>query len=285
MVGHSRQTFFAPLLHPALSRRTALQAGSVGLLGLGIDHLAAFRDADASPVRPAVRARSVIYIFLSGGLAQHDSFDLKPLAPENIRGEFLPIDTKTPGIQICEHLPLLAQRSDKWALVRSLGHYTGNHSLGHMIMLSGRSEAPPAFSDNRPQPTDWPSIASIAGDATRPRNNLPPAVVLPERFVHYSGRVIPGQFGGQMGNRRDPWFIEASPYDPAGYGAYPTYGFDHQQRPHDPTKKRFQAPNLTLPDGFADNRLGRRLDLLGHIDEQRRQFDRSASTEAFERYR
>lgn len=272
-------------VHPVFSRRAALEAGSVSLLGLGLNHLVGLRDATASPSRPAVRARSVIYIFLSGGLSQHDSFDPKPEAPDNIRGEFTPIDTATPGIQICEHLPMLAARSRHWALVRSLTHPSNDHSLGHHIMLTGRSEAPPLFNASKPQSTDFPCIASIAGDATRPRNNLPPAVVLPERFVHYSGRVIPGQFAAQMGSRRDPWFIEASPYDPAGYGAYPEYGFDHQRRPHDPTKKRFQAPNLTLPEGLGNGRLDSRLDLLEYIDTQRKQLDRSASTEAFERYR
>ncbi|SVC83112.1 uncharacterized protein METZ01_LOCUS335966, partial [marine metagenome] len=79
---------------------------------------------------PNGRAKSVIYVFLSGGLAQHESFDLKPNAPSNIRGEFNPIRTKTPGIQICEHLPMLAQRSDKWALVRSLTHPHNEHSQG-----------------------------------------------------------------------------------------------------------------------------------------------------------
>ena len=150
-----------------------------------------------------------IYIFLSGGLAQHDSFDMKPDAPADIRGEFKPIATATPGLQICEHLPMLAQRSDKWAICRSLTHPSNDHSAGHMIMLSGRTMLPPGFNPSASMPTDWPSIAAIAGDATRPRNNLPPAVVLPERLIHYSGRIIPGQSGGQMGTQRAPWFIEA----------------------------------------------------------------------------
>ena len=73
---------------------------------------------------------------------------------------------------------------------------------------------------------DWPSIASVVGDALPARNNnLPPAVVLPERLIHRTGRIIPGQFGGQMGNRRDPWFIEASPFNAKSYGAYPDYEF------------------------------------------------------------
>src|SRR5205823_8408566 len=166
--------------HPSLSRRTMLQAGGISLLGLGTSHLNALRAESPSP-HPA---KAVIYIFLSGGLAQHDSFDLKPNAPESIRGEFKPIATKTPGIQICEHLPLLAERSPLWALVRSLTHRSNDHSAGHMIMLTGRSELPPGFNPSAPRPTDWPSIAAVAGEMTRPRNNLPPAAILPEEPVH-----------------------------------------------------------------------------------------------------
>ncbi len=95
------------LYHPLVSRRTALQAGAVGLLGLGMNHLRALRAADvaAPPAHPGGgRARACIYIFLSGGLAQHESFDLKPDAPDGIRGEFRPAATSTPGIQISEHL-------------------------------------------------------------------------------------------------------------------------------------------------------------------------------------
>ena len=140
------------------------------------------------------RAKSVIYIFLSGGLAQQDSFDMKPDAPENVRGDFKPIATKTPGIEICEHLPMLAQRSNLWALCRSLTHPWNEHSQGHHIMLTGRSDLPPGFSGSAPQATDWPCIASIANAVTQPQNNLPPAVVLPNRLIHSSGRIIPGQF-------------------------------------------------------------------------------------------
>ena len=96
------------------------------------------------------RPKSVIYIFLSGGLAQHESFDMKPDAPDTIRGEFKPIATRTPGIQICEHLPLLAERSDMWALVRSLAHPHPDHSAGHMLMLSGRSQLPPVSTARSP---------------------------------------------------------------------------------------------------------------------------------------
>ena len=133
----------ASWIHPTISRRTTVQAGAIGLLGMGMNHLAGLRSANAAaPASPTARAKSCIYIFLSGGLAQQDSFDLKPNAPAEIRGEFNPIATNTPGIDICEHLPLLAQRSHLWSLVRSLTHPTNGHTLGHYYMLTGHSTAP-----------------------------------------------------------------------------------------------------------------------------------------------
>ena len=260
-----------------------LQAGSIGLLGLGMNHLPPLRAAESSrPVQAT--AKSVIYIFLSGGLAQHDSFDLKPSAPDNIRGEFKPIATQTPGIQICEHLPMLAACSDKWALVRSLTHPSNDHSAGHQIMLSGRSTLPVGFNPSAPGPTDWPSIAAVAGAATKQRHNLPPAVVLPDRIVHNSGRVLPGQFAGQMGPTRNPWFIEAAPFHTTSYGAFPQYQFDHQERGQKDSRL-FQAPNLSLPEGLDPARFQSRTGLLSILGEQRKELDRAAQTENFDRFR
>ncbi|MCP4813460.1 MAG: DUF1501 domain-containing protein [Planctomycetaceae bacterium] len=272
--------------HLTLSRRTAIQAGAVSILGLGMNHLQALR---AAPVVDAIgqsqpRAKSVIYIFLSGGLAQQDSFDMKPDAPDNVRGDFKPIATKTPGLQICEHLPMLAQRSDRWAICRSLTHSSNEHSQGHHIMLTGRSDLPPGFSGSAPKSTDWPCIASIAKAVTQPQNNLPPAVVLPERLVHSSGRVIPGQFAGMMGEKYNPWFIEASPFHKTSYGAYPEYKFDHQERGNE-DKRVYQAPNLQLPHGMARHRMDGRLKLRDVLAGQRSQLDQAAQTEKFDRFR
>ncbi len=267
--------------HPVVSRRTMIQAGGVSLLGLGSGELSALRAESSSKHT----ARSVIYIFLSGGLAQHDSFDPKPDAPENIRGEFKPIATRTPGLRICEHLPKLAERSERWALIRSLTHPTNDHSAGHLFMLTGRSSVPPGFNPNAPKDTDWPSIAAVAGAVTSVRNNLPPAVVLPDRIVHNSGRVIPGQFGGVMGRNRDPWFLEASRFEPRAYGAYPQYEFDHQQRPFKPLRPGFELPDLSLPQGVDPTRLSSRLDVLKRIDEQRASLDRHAARSTMDRQR
>ncbi len=272
------------LVHPRISRRAAVQVGAVGLLGLGLNHLTALR-AEADERAPRGRARSVIFIFLSGGLSQLDSFDLKPNAPDEIRGPFRPIETNTAGIQICEHLPLLARRSHLWALVRSLTHGSNDHSAGHQIMLTGRSELPPGFDPSRPRAGDWPSIAALAGVLAPRRNNLPPAVVLPERLIHATGRTIPGQFAGLMGPRHDPWFIEASPFDPRAYGAYPSFEFDHQERAHTGRERLFQAPSLDLPAGVGEGRLASRLELLRRIDRQRADLERVAEVAQFDRYR
>jgi hypothetical protein len=273
--------------HPLITRRTLIQAGALGLVGLGTNHLQALRAAGGeSSSSPAGfgKARAAIYIFLSGGLAQQDSFDLKPEAPDNVRGEFKPIATRTPGVQICEHLPGLAERSQLWALLRSLTHRSNDHSAGHHIMLTGRSELPPGFDPGAARPADWPSIASVVGYAMAARNNLPPAVMLPERLTHSSGRVIPGQFAGILGQGHDPWLVEASPFHATSYGAFPEYQFDHQERGH-PDQRLFQAPNLSLPQGVDPTRFGSRLGILSEVEAQRRRLDRAAEALDFDRYR
>ena len=278
-----------PFHHPRFSRRAAMQIGALGLLGLGTNHIAGLRalGADnASPV-PSTKPKGVIYIFLSGGLGQHDSFDPKPDAPENIRGEFKPIATRTPGVRICEHLPMLAERSDRWALVRSLTHPYNDHSLGHHVMLTGRTPKPSGFDGNRPKPTDFPSIASVVTGLFAPRNNLPPAAVLPEKLIHVTGRTIPGQFAGEMGPRFDPWFIEASNYRDANYvhGAFPEYGFQRADGKTTPANYRFEAPRLELGHDMLPDRVDSRTRLLSSLDRQLRALDGAGSAGAFDRAR
>jgi hypothetical protein len=272
--------------HLRVSRRTAVQAGAVGLLGLGMNHLAGLR-ALAAPAEAAAapKAKAVIYIFLSGGLAQHDSFDMKPEAPAGIRGEFNPISTRTPGIQICEHLPMLAARSHLWALVRSMAHGYPEHSAGHLLMLTGRSQLPVGFDGSKPKPTDWPSMAAVANGVCRPRNNVPPAVVLPEVLIHREGRVIPGQFAGEMGAHRNPMFVSYARFSATAYGAWPQYGFHHARGAENPKDLTFEAPNLTLPSGLDTGRFNSRLDLLRAVGSQQRALEQAAENESFDRYR
>lgn len=284
----SRPGRVAPLSHWAhanVSRRQALQIGAIGILGLGTNHLGGLREAFAADgVTPHGKAKSCIFIFLSGGLAQHESFDMKPRAPDSIRGEFKPRATNTPGLQICEHLPLLAERSDKWALCRSLTHNSNDHSAAHHIMLTGRTPLPTGFNPNAPSRRDDASIAAVIGRATTARNNLPTAAVLPERLVHSTGRVIPGQHAGQMGPQHDPWMIEASPFHNTSYGAFPEFQFDHQDRGN-PDERLFQAPQLSLPSGLGLREINGRLALLETLKQQREQLTKHAHVANFDRLR
>ncbi|HLJ10045.1 MAG TPA: DUF1501 domain-containing protein, partial [Planctomycetaceae bacterium] len=109
-MGRARVADSDPLPHgipERSSRRALLEAGAIGLMGLELAHIPAARALAAAP--PVAQEKSVIFIFLNGGISHQDSFDLKPEAPETVRGEFRPIATQTPGIEICEHLPLLAR--------------------------------------------------------------------------------------------------------------------------------------------------------------------------------
>lgn len=273
--------------HP-LPRRAALQAGAAGILGLGVNHLSALRQLAADEGSPAPhRPKAVIYIFLSGGLAQHDSFDPKPNAPADIRGEFSPIATRTPGVHICEHLPLLAGSSDRWAMVRSLTHPYNEHSVGHHVMLTGRTPTPVGFNPNRPTAHDHPSFAALATKLLPPRNNLPPAAVLPEKLVHVTGRTIPGQFAGELGPRFDPWFIEASQYRDTDYihGAFPQYGFQRQRGHEIPAGYRYEAPRLELAGNLLHNQFNSRLALLRSIEAQRTALDTAAQQLRYDRHR
>jgi len=275
-------------VHVPVGRRAALQAGAIGLLGLGMNHVAGLEALAAENGAATPRRRkSVIYIFLSGGLGQHDSFDMKPDAPDTIRGEFKPIATRTPGIQICEHLPMLAACSDKWALVRSLTHPYNDHSLAHHVMLTGRAATPVGFDPNKPTARDFPSMAAVANRVVPPRNNLPPAAVLPEKLIHPTGRTIPGQFAGEMGAAHDPWFIQASSYRDTNYthGAFPEYGF-HRERGHvTPENYRYEAPSLELPQGVSRERFLDRRSLLESLDAQRRMLDAGAQVQDLDRHR
>lgn len=275
------------LQHPQVSRRMALQAGSIGLLGLGMNHRNALRAAGSAANRsPAPRAKAAIYIFLSGGPSQHDTFDPKPDAPAGIRGEFQAIPTATPGVFISEHLPLLAERSQQWSLLRSLTHPDNEHGSSAMIMLTGTTALPPGVTTEvKPRLSDWPSIACVGGSATPPRNNLPPAVVLPERLIHATGPVFGGQYAGMLGPQHDPWFVEASPFNPTTFGAYPEFEFSHNRRQRIGKPLVFQAPHLSLREGLTPRRVSGRSSLLAVVEQQQRALDRAADFERFDHFR
>jgi hypothetical protein len=114
---------------------------------------------------------------------------------------------------------------------------------------------------------------------------LPPAVILPEPLIHREGRVIPGQFAGEMGERWDPWILAASPYNPTSYGAYPEYGFHFERGNENPKNWKFEAPSLTLPEGLTRPRLRGRLDLLARVAGPLRDLERQAALGSFDQHR
>ena len=275
--------------HPVLTRRGLLEVGALGLLGLGTSDLLVARAAAADRYP---RAKSVIFVFLHGGLSQHDSFDMKPAAPAEVRGEFRPIATRTPGLQVCEHLPRLARLSPLWSLCRSLTHQENSHGPACHSVLTGRTNLPPGSPGGcgaPPTPGDWPSLAALVTHAARGRGNLPPAIVFPA--THPTLGLRPGQYAGRMGARWDPWFLQ--PCTSATYGCLP-HAFDWASSPEKgefvipappPSADFFRTPSLTLPDSIGPDRFATRLDLLAAVERQRQQLDRQAAAGKFDRYR
>src|SRR5262245_17459409 len=156
-------------IRPALDRRAFLVASSVGFCGLSLPELVrANRPAPPLPPRRRV-ARSAILVWLSGGASHIDTWDMKPDAPVEYRGDFRPVATSAPGVRLCEHLPRLARQAHHLAVVRSLGHYgrgTGDHHAGYYYNLTGHAPDPSfrqLLNNRTPQPSDWPFLGSVVG--------------------------------------------------------------------------------------------------------------------------
>jgi hypothetical protein len=266
------------------TRREVLRTGAIGLTGLGLAELSALQ-SQANPQTP--RARSVIFVFLTGGLSHLDSFDLKPDAPDTVRGEFQTIATRTAGVRICEHLPMLAQRSDKYALIRSMATGSDGHEVACHMLLTGRLDLPAGFSlQNVPNANEWPSMPALLTYARggRGRNDLPPAAVLPEPSINEAGKVRPGQYAGRLGPRWEAWHLPMATKCPLGNGACPhCFRFEGTPFRHEPATV-FETPTLTLANGGPD-RLRGRLGLLESIEQQQLNLDRTAETQRLDRHR
>ncbi|HET6880931.1 MAG TPA: DUF1501 domain-containing protein [Pirellulales bacterium] len=265
------------------TRREMIRAGSIGLLGVSLaDLFAASSAASTSTVTPD---KSVIFIFLTGGLSHQDSFDLKPEAPDSVRGEFRPIATRTGGISICEHLPLLAERSERFALVRSMSTKSNGHEEACHMLLTGRLDVPSAASLGKPpSPNEWPSLASQVTYATQGRQRLPAAVVLPQPSVNETGNVRPGQYAGKLGKKYEAWHMDIAAPCPLGNGACPNcFRFDSNLFVHG-ADTIFDTPSLSLPDG-GPARLAGRMSLLDHVEQQRRRLADAAERTSFDEQR
>ena len=139
-----------------MHRRELLQVGSLGLAGLGSDLLTGLQRTVRGAEAP--RAKSCVFLFLFGGPSQIDLWDQKPKAPVEIRGDFTPVQTKVPGMHLCEHLPRLAQQADKLCLLRSMTHRMNVHGPACSEVFTGRDYQGPPVTDQA-TPEDWPSLA------------------------------------------------------------------------------------------------------------------------------
>lgn len=234
-----------------ISRRELLQVGYSGLLGIGLPALLAGRVAakEAGRSRGGIsrKPKSVVIVFLTGAASHLDTFDLKPDAPPEIRGEFKPIATRVPGTHVCEHLPRLAARADKYALVRSLAHRENNHLIATHHVLTGYPQ-PGAFFDKVASRDDWPCYAA-ALDHLKPRNDgIPSGVNLPT-FLMEGPLTWPGQHAGFLGPKHDPWQITS-----------------------DPNKADFRVDSVRLAPGLEIDRLNDRRALLDQVNRQQDRF-------------
>jgi hypothetical protein len=200
---------------PQLTRRAWLQAGSLGLLQLGLTDLLATGKSGAT-VPGFGKAKACILLFMWGGPSQLDTWDPKPGAPSEIRGEFKTIATTTPGLHISEHFPLLAQQAHRYAVVRSMTHDDPAHLSSVHHVLTGRL-APRVNSDaDPPSRRDWPHIGSVLAKFQPSSSALPPFVTMPWIVSHPAapGGVAPGQNAGWMGASRDPFVLTSNPNNP-----------------------------------------------------------------------
>jgi hypothetical protein len=182
-----------------LSRRAFLKAGSLGAgaMGFALTNLAEAHSASR-------KDRNCILLFLVGGPSQLETWDLKPDAPSPVRGPFRPIKTNVPGMEICEHFPLLAQRADCFALLRSVHHDAAPiHETGHQLMQTGH-----LFRGGREYPHYGAVVSQIRG-ARSP--GLPPFVVLPSPINSTGVSVSHGQGAGYLGARHEPLVVSDDP--------------------------------------------------------------------------
>ena len=239
-----------------MTRRETLQVGSLTALGgFGLTQL---NEAQAAGAVSEGRAKNVIVIFLLGGAATQDMYDLKPNAPSEVRSEFAPIPTNVPGIEFCEHLPLLAQYADELAVIRSVNHQAGCHNC--LPAFTGYDVLQP---DQHPRDTDPPSIGSVLSYLSSPSSPVPPYVYMPCWLGWGQSFRRSGPYGGFLGKRYDALTTSCQPYfDKGGFNPLPGNPQIVRGVP--------LVEGSQFPEGMTIDRLSRRRTLLDQIDDERR---------------
>ena len=302
--------------HPGFGRRTLIQAGGLSMLGMGLgDLLRLEAQAVGSPVAiPRRTAKSVVFIFQSGGPSQHETFDPKPLAPELIRGEYGVQQTRIPGEVFCEYLPRLAERSDLFSIVRTMHHIAGpefrnEHNSCMYLLHTGTTSLPPGDSNAtitspRPGRIHWPSIGSLIAYAAPADAAVgwPAMVELPRlNLMKY-----PGRESGLLGPQFDRLGVDlaAKCHAPDAGGSCPNC-YSHDDPNLDPERRPgpgpkawwnnsscrlpdFHLPELEQAEGVSLNRVQNRaalLQMLDHLKRNHEQQDQAGLLAGWDAYR
>ena len=238
-----------------LNRRSFLQLGVAGMASLGLPQILRAR-ADSPPPAGGTRNTSVILLWLDGGPGHMDMYDMKPDAPEEYRGIWRPIRTRVPGIDITELYPKQARYTDKFSIVRSLHHNTGDHFAGGHRMLTTKDMGV-SGANNAGR---FPGIGAIVSREVGPRRpGMPAYVGVPSA---YSIGLSPGYFGANfLGHRYNPF-----------------------QTGGDPNSPNFRVENLNLANGLSLPRLEDRRGLVRHFDTARRQLESHPDSQAMDRF-
>lgn len=227
------------------SRRSFLQVGLIGGLGLTLGDFFKLKAQQKYFESKEGPAKSVIHIFLPGGIAHQESFDPKPYAPQEYRGPFGAIETKVPGLLFSENLPQTAQIADRLVVIPSTTHGEAAHERGTHNMFTGY----------RPSPAiTYPSMGSVVSHEFGPRNNLPPYVCVPS---------VPNEYA-QTG-------YLSSAYGPFSLGS-------------DPANKNFRVQDLALPQGIDESRFNRRRSLLQTVDAHFASLEKSDRLDAMDTF-
>ena len=235
-----------------MSRRDLLTVGSAAGLGLTLPGLlraeAAVKASAKAGHQPT--AKSVIFLFQWGGPSHLETFDMKPEGPPHSKGEFKPIPSNVPGVQVCELLPRFAQVMDKVSLIRSMSHRFGTHNAPGYYALTGH--APPVDDIRlRESPDLYPNYGAVIDYLHPAPPQVPSWVSMPARIR--DGSYTPGQYASFLGKAHDPLLIL-----------------------NDPNKPDFSLPELSLPAGLSVARLQKRRALLNRIDKQVGLLEKSA---------
>jgi len=229
------------------SRRSFVQAGALTGWGLSLADLLRAADQQQPSSTASRRAKSVILVYLGGGLSHHDSFDMKPDAVADIRGKYSPIDTVVPGLQICELLPLMSQCMDQVCLHRGGAHNNDHHETATNWVMSGRFGTP--FGD-------WPAIGAVAAHESGFPGTLPPYVAIPR-------------------NPSFTWELGKSAYLGGRYESF---------KAGDPNEQNYRVRDVTRAEPLPDVRVQRRQSLLASVDAVTRSIEANDQLAAYDQF-